>query len=124
MLSAPHNMDAAEGIAWFRVLGFDVKIVAYLRRQDEWLDSFYRERLKWTLGDFLETRSIEEFWPEEGDLWLDYKQRIGVWIAAVDPENAIVRSYRDVQERDGFRARYCSGPARRSIRMLTTWCAA
>jgi hypothetical protein len=97
VLSAPHSQNAVNGVKWFRSLGFEVKIVVYLRRQDEWLDSFYRERLKW-MGRHAETRTLEEFVEQEGDVWLDYENRIGCWLESVGGvADAIIRSYDDVQ---------------------------
>lgn len=101
VLSAPHNSDAVNGVSWLRKQGFHVKIIVYLRRQDSWLDSFYRERLKWNGAAYPETRSIEEFWLAEGDNWLNYRERIGLWRDAVGAENAVIRSYEDVQEGRG-----------------------
>ena len=98
VLSAPRNRGAIECVAWFRRQGFEVKLIAYLRRQDSWLDSFYRERLKWHAR---EARSIDEFWRAEGDAWLNYKTRIGDWVAAVGREHAEIRSYEDVQHTGG-----------------------
>lgn len=99
VLSAPHNVDAVSGIDRLRSMGFDVRIVVYLRRQDKWLDSFYRERLKWSR--FRETRTVEEFWRAEGDSWLNYRKRIGPWIEAAGPGGSIVRSYEDAQQAGG-----------------------
>jgi hypothetical protein len=100
-LSAPRNQGAIECVAWFRQQGFEVKLIAYLRRQDSWLDSFYRERLKWNVPKSRDARSIEEFWRAEGDAWLSYKRRIGDWVAAVGREHAHIRSYEDVNTNGG-----------------------
>lgn len=101
VFSAPHNRGAVEGVSWFRQQGFNVKLIAYLRRQDIWLDSFYRERLKWVGKKYRETRSIEGFWREEGHDWLNYKSRMGVWVEAVARGNAVIRSYEDIQTTGG-----------------------
>jgi hypothetical protein len=101
-LSAPHKREAVECVAWFRQQGFVVKLIAYLRRQDGWLDSFYRERLKWDLPKHRDARSIDEFWRAEGDTWLNYKTRIGEWVAVVGREHAEIRSYEDVEHTGGI----------------------
>ena len=101
LLSQPYNQKAIECIAWFRQQGFEVRLIAYLRRQDRWLDSFYRERLEWKAPKYRDARSIEEFWRAEGDAWLNYKTRIGDWVAAVGREHSVVRSYEDVQNTGG-----------------------
>jgi hypothetical protein len=101
VFSAPGKHKLVAGLEWFMTHGFDAKIVAYLRRQDVWLDSFYRQLLKrdgWIQG---ETRSIEEFWRSEGRDWLDYRSRLRPWVDAVGPENATIRSYGDAQDRGG-----------------------
>ena len=97
VLSAPHNRGASECVAWFRQQALQVKLIVYLRRQDRWLDSFYRERLTWIRPRYRDARSIEEFWQTEGDDWLNYKARIGPWVAAAGRENAEIRSYDDLE---------------------------
>ena len=101
LLSQPHNQRPIECIAWFRQQGFEVKLIAYLRRQDRWLDSFYRERLGWIRPKFRDARSIDEFWRADGDAWLNYKTRIGHWVTAVGREHAVIRSYEDVPDTGG-----------------------
>jgi hypothetical protein len=101
LLSQPDNRGAVECIAWFRQRGFEVKLIAYLRRQDRWLDSFYRERLEWKPPKYRDARSIDEFWRAEGDAWLNYEERIGHWVAAVGRDHAQIRSYEDVQNAGG-----------------------
>jgi hypothetical protein len=100
-LSAPRHRGAIECVAWFRQQGFEVKLIAYLRRQDSWLDSFYRERLKWNIPKYRDARSIDEFWRAEGEVWLNYKTRIGDWVAAVGREHSEIRSYEDVENPAG-----------------------
>jgi len=101
VFSAPRNRTAVAGIEWFTKQGFDVRVVAYIRRQDSWLDSFYRQMLRrdaWTRG---ETRSIEDFWHSEAGEWLDYRHRLEPWVDAVGPDKAIIRSYEDAQDGGG-----------------------
>ena len=100
--SAPHKRGAVECVAWFRQQGFEVRLIAYLRRQDGWLDSFYRERLKWNIPKHRDARPIDEFWRAEGDAWLNYKTRIGEWVAAVGREFSEIRSYEDVENPAGL----------------------
>jgi hypothetical protein len=101
LLSRPRHRRAIECIDWFRRQGFEVKLIAYLRRQDRWLDSFYRERLEWMRPRYRDARSIDEFWRADGDAWLNFKTRIGDWVAAVGREHAEIRSYEDVQNTGG-----------------------
>jgi hypothetical protein len=101
VFSAPGKRKVVSGLEWLMKQGFDARIVAYLRRQDSWLDSFYRQLLKrdgWIRG---EARSIEDFWRSEGSDWLDYRSRLRPWVEAVGAENAIIRSYEDAQDRGG-----------------------
>lgn len=100
-MSAPHKRGAVACVGWFRQQGFEVKLIAYLRRQDGWLDSFYRERLKWDVPKHRDARSIDEFWRAEGDAWLNYKRRIGEWVAVVGREHSEIRSYDDVENTAG-----------------------
>ena len=64
-----------------------------MRRQDLWLDSFYREILGWE--GRRETRDIDTFYHEEGKFWLDYSARLSPWIEMFGKENVILRSYDD-----------------------------
>ena len=100
-LSSPHKRGPVESVHWFRQQGFEVKLIGYLRRQDRWLDSYYRERLKWDVPEHRDARSIDEFWRAEGDVWLNYKARIGEWVAVVGREHAQIRSYEDVENPRG-----------------------
>lgn len=101
-LSAPHKRGPVESVHWFRQQGFEVRLIAYLRRQDGWLDSFYRERLKWDVPQHRDALSIDEFWRAHGDAWLNYKKRIGEWVSVVGREHAEIRSYEDVENARGI----------------------
>lgn len=70
--------------------GVNLKIVAYLRRQDEVAESWYAQRVKMGLKtegfqDFLER--IDEFIP------LHYEKRLGEFSEIVGKDNVVVRTY-------------------------------
>jgi hypothetical protein len=74
----------------------NVRIVAYVRRWDHWVESLYKERLS-----FGETRSFEQF--REDEAWqLDYIHRLDAWGKLCGPKvqlrvfnyDAAIRSHR------------------------------
>lgn len=78
--------------------GFEVVIIVYLRRQDEYLTSLWSQDVK---EGYLKAsvRTWEE-WFEKGaeDKLLDYGAKVDEYISAVGKENVVVRRY----DRDGF----------------------
>ncbi|MFA5940164.1 MAG: hypothetical protein WC809_12475 [Sinimarinibacterium sp.] len=70
--------------------GYDVRIVCYVRRQDEVLVSSYIQELK--TGDSNAQRGIEKFASDPLRLaWLDYEPVLDAWAAQFGRENIIVR---------------------------------
>ncbi len=71
----------------------EVEIIVYLRRQDSWADSFYREILCWPRRRWV--RSFSQF--KESFLleWLDYAERLKRWEDIFGTENMRVHSYDD-----------------------------
>ncbi len=68
--------------------GYVLKIVAYLRRQDDWAASLYRQRIK--NGRFYGT--LEE-WLDSNRMALDYEKHLGTIGEIVGEENIILRRY-------------------------------
>ena len=100
LFSAPKFQDAIEGA--IRALGNerDTKVIVYLRRQDLWIESLYKEILGWSA--IRETRDIVTFIREEGAAWMDYERRLEPWIACLGHENVVVRSYDDLSASPGI----------------------
>jgi hypothetical protein len=71
-----------------------VKVVLVLRRQDEWIESWYKQTVD-QYGNF-ETRSFDEFLKSEGPSLLDFHTRFTPWRDLVGPENFHVLSYDDL----------------------------
>lgn len=71
-----------------------IKVVVVLRRQDDWIDSYYRQVVD-QYGNF-ETRSFEEFLHQAGPNLLDYHARFAPWRELVGPDNFHVLSYDDI----------------------------
>ena len=71
----------------------DTRILMYLRRQDIWAVSFYKEVLCWPGKRIAKPfhRFVTDFLPE----WLDYTARVNKWSEIFGDENLIVRSYDD-----------------------------
>jgi hypothetical protein len=71
--------------SWFKT----IKVIVYLRKQDEWLESFYNQQIK---NGFTV--------PSEGDLlqvknYLLYSKYLQLWERYFGPENIIVKVYED-----------------------------
>ncbi|MEZ5586119.1 MAG: hypothetical protein R3E46_03505 [Sedimenticolaceae bacterium] len=98
--SAPHNRRIIDTIRQKFATGFDIRIIVYLRRQDHWVESFYKEMLGW--AGRRETRSLEQFVADEGTELLDYRKRLNPWIKAFGAESVIVKSYEDASAGDGL----------------------
>jgi hypothetical protein len=73
-----------------------VKVVLVLRRQDDWIESFYKQSVD-QYGNF-ETRSFDEFLEQVGSPLLDFHTRFTPWRDLVGPENFHVLSYDDLPD--------------------------
>lgn len=73
----------------------EIKIITYLRRQDLYAETMYREVLCWSGRK--EQRNFEQFQREFLPPWLDYKSRIEAWGNIFGPDKLIVKSYDDRQ---------------------------
>lgn len=71
-----------------------VEVVLVLRRQDEWIESFYKQVVD-QYGNF-ETRSFEEYLAQEGPRLLDFYTRFSGWRDAVGPDRFHVLSFDDL----------------------------
>ncbi len=71
-----------------------VKVVLTLRRQDVWIESFYKQIVD-QYGNF-ETRSFDEYLAQMGPSLLDFHSRFSPWRDLVGPENFRVLSYDDL----------------------------
>jgi hypothetical protein len=71
-----------------------VKVVLTLRRQDVWVESYYKQFVD-QYGNF-ETRSLDEFLRQAGPSLLDFHTRFTRWRDLVGPENFHVLSYDDL----------------------------
>lgn len=70
-----------------------VKVVLVLRRQDTWIESYYKQRVDQHLR--FETRSFAEYVEQDGHELLDFHARFSPWRDLVGPENFHVLSYDD-----------------------------
>jgi hypothetical protein len=71
-----------------------VKVVLVLRRQDTWVESYYKQFVD-QYGNF-ETRSFDEYLRQAGPSLLDFYGRFSPWRDLVGPENFHVLSYDDL----------------------------
>jgi len=87
------RMTAKEYLARFSVFG-TIKVVLVLRRQDLWIESFYKQVVD-QYGNF-ETRSFEEYLAQEGQRLLDFHARFSPWRDLVGPDGFHVLSFDDL----------------------------
>jgi hypothetical protein len=71
-----------------------VKVILVLRRQDMWIESFYKQIVD--QYNTSETRSFDEFLRQAGPSLLDFHRRFSAWRDLVGPENFHVLSYDDL----------------------------
>lgn len=70
-----------------------VDVISFLRRQDHWIESYYKELLGW--ARVRETRDISTFVAEEGPALLDYAARLAPWQRTFGRQALRVLSYDD-----------------------------
>lgn len=87
------RMRPEDALAPFRDFG-TIKVVLVLRRQDDWVDSFYRQEVD-QYGNF-ETRTFADYLAERGPKLLDLHTRFTPWRDLVGPESFHVLSYDDM----------------------------
>ena len=73
-----------------------VRVVLVLRRQDDWIESFYKQVVD-QYGNF-ETRSFDEFVERTGPRLFDFHTRFTPWRDLVGEENFHVLSYDDLPD--------------------------
>jgi hypothetical protein len=86
--------DAGECLRMFSAFG-SVQIVLVLRRQDAWIESYYKHVVDQYRK--FETRSFDEFLGQMGPKLLDFHTRFSPWRDLVGPESFHVLSYDDLQ---------------------------
>lgn len=81
---------------YLRVFGAfrSVKVVAVLRRQDTWIESFYKQRVD--QFNNRETRCFDDFVDQVGTPLFDFHRRLTPWRDLVGPENFHPLSYDDL----------------------------
>ncbi len=84
---------------------YEPRILVFVRRQDSWIDSLYREMLCWS--GIRETRDLREFIKEEGINWLDYKARLLPWREAFGDSSIYMYSYEEAIASNGLLAKTC-----------------
>lgn len=76
----------------------DIKVFLYLRRQDAWAETFYKEVLCWSGRK--EKRNFQTFNDEFLGSWINYKTRIEQWESKFGKENIIIKSYDDREHKN------------------------
>jgi hypothetical protein len=81
-----------------------VKVILVLRRQDAWIESFYKQVVD--QYNKSETRSFDDFLKQVGPSLLDFHARFSPWRDLVGPENFHVLSYDDMPDGDAMYRRF------------------
>ena len=77
-------------------LARDIRVIVYLRRQDDLATSFYSARMK-NGGD------VDEFQFHDGPFWFDYLALLDLWAEVFGPDNLIIRVFEPAQlHQDGL----------------------
>ena len=103
-LEPPHTIDPLRVLDTLGQLG-QVKPLIYLRRQDHYAESLYKEMLCWARPRL--TVGPGGFVRDFGDRWLDFASRLAPWQACFAPEDLILRSYEDARAGVGLLADVC-----------------
>jgi|GEM_PF-3155318 len=107
LFAAPmHTARCAKGFRSYLGVSADVTVIAYVRRQDWWLESFYREILGWSRQRI--TESLPAFFEADGKTWLDFEARLKPWVKTFGEDNVIVRSYDDAMHDGGLLSDFLS----------------
>lgn len=77
--------------------GYQIKVIVYLRRQDEFANSWFAQQVKEGWGTFRTTK-WKSFWKHPREIVLDYYETLENIASVVGKENIIVRIF----ERDKF----------------------
>lgn len=77
-----------------RLSGHQIKVVVYLRRQDQWYSSFFNQDVK---GVRQWSENAYEFYQTHQIFQHDYDKLLGIWSSAVGRENMLIRPYEPSQ---------------------------
>jgi len=82
---------------------FDVKIVLYIRRQDQWLESWYNQQIK---NGFHVKPDLDEFVNNHRPL-LQYDKMADLWSRYFGKDNTIIRVYEKEKLKKGLLHDFC-----------------
>jgi hypothetical protein len=73
---------------------FDVRVLCYVRRQDEWLESWYNQNVKWPWNEAASSLTPGEFFAgRSAYYWIDYARTLQRWSAVFGRERIHVRPF-------------------------------
>lgn len=81
---------------FFKECGLEVKVILYVRRQDQWLESWYQEHIK-QRDSFADTFTEWQYGSES----CDHHRTVQLWEKAFGKENVVVRPFEKGQFADG-----------------------
>ena len=88
---------------------FDVSVLCYVRRQDDWLESWYNQHIKWPWDTRFATASPDEFFACRSEFdWLHYAAMLGRWADVFGRQYVIVRPFEQGQLLGSVVEDFCS----------------
>jgi hypothetical protein len=102
----PHVLVSAENLAglrdpvalWDLQRHFDVRVLAYLRRQDHWLESWYNQAIRWPWNAELSRLDPDAFYRRVRRFhWLDYRALHQRWSAVFGSEKVQFRWFENAR---------------------------
>jgi chorismate mutase len=84
-------------------------VIIYLRRQDEWLESWYNQHIKWPWDPRFSTLSPQEFYAKRDEFyWLHYAETLRRWEAIFGKGSLIIRLFEESQLDGSIVNDFCS----------------
>lgn len=104
IILSDEDMSMIEDFNLFAPLAkvFDVKVVAMIRRQDLWLESWYLQNVKWQWDAAVANLSFAEFLARRKDFfWIDYAARFAQYESIFGPGSVLPAVFERAEMPDG-----------------------
>lgn len=98
IVMSSEDFSIHKNLDWVAYLGdfYDVHAIFTLRRQDDWLNSWYNQHIRWPFDRKLSQTTPEEFLTHISDFhWIDYNELTQRWLALLPMERVHVCIYKE-----------------------------